>query len=63
MVLPFGRPLTLTVFVQGSIIECFVDDAYAFSCRAYDYRAGGLKLDLVAGEVEIEQWQVRVPRR
>lgn len=63
VVLPFGRPLTLTVFVQGSILECFVDDAYAFSCRAYDYRDGELKLDLVAGEVEIEQWQVRVPRR
>jgi beta-fructofuranosidase len=39
-----AKPVKLQIFVQGSIIECFVNDACAFTCRAYDYRSGRLGL-------------------
>jgi sucrose-6-phosphate hydrolase SacC (GH32 family) len=39
-----GQPVKIQTFVQGSIIECFVNDAYAFSCRAYDFRKGTLRV-------------------
>ena len=38
-------PITVTAFVQGTIIECFINDAFAFSCRAYDCPRGALTLE------------------
>jgi beta-fructofuranosidase len=34
------RPVLIEAFVQGDIIECFINHAFAFSCRAYNYRTG-----------------------
>jgi hypothetical protein len=42
-----------TVFVQGSIIECFVNDAYAFSCRAYGFRQGRLGMEVSGGKAAV----------
>ena len=53
IVLDAATPITLEVFVQGSIIECFVNDAYAFSCRAYDFRQGRLAMDVSGGKATV----------
>lgn len=47
-------------FVQGTLIECFVDGAYAFSCRAYDYRSGALELETVGGSGTIGDLAISV---
>jgi len=49
----FTRPVKIQAFVQGSIIECFIQDAYAFSCRAYNYRAGGLGISVTGGKATV----------
>lgn len=57
------RPNTLRVFVQGPIIECFVNDAYAFTCRAYDYRSGKLGLAVQGGQARVESLTVKTMAR
>jgi hypothetical protein len=47
-----SRPITITAFVQGSIIEFFLDDTYAFSCRAYTWSRGALGLGVKGGKVQ-----------
>lgn len=54
-----GEPITLKVFVQGSIIECFINDAYAFSCRAYHYRSGGVALAIRGGNGTVNSLSIR----
>ena len=44
-----AQPVKIQAFVQGSIIECFINDAYPFSCRAYDFRKGGIALSASGG--------------
>ena len=46
-------------FVTNSIIECFVDDAEAFSIRAYDFLSGALSIEPVGADVEIRGLTVR----
>lgn len=57
--LPLGEEVTVQAFVQGSIIECFINNAYAFSCRAYDLRRGGFQFAVVDGAVTVHEVQVR----
>ncbi|MHB8973412.1 MAG: hypothetical protein ACYC3X_09230 [Pirellulaceae bacterium] len=59
LVLPFGQPVTVTAFVQGTLLECFVNDAYAFSCRAYDFRNGQLLIELIDGSASISDLTLR----
>jgi hypothetical protein len=46
-------------FVQGAIIECFINDRFAFTCRAYDYSKGCLSLETEGGQMEILDLAVR----
>ncbi len=55
------QPVTLTAFVQGSIIECFINDAYAFSCRAYHDRRGKLTFGVDGGNLQVRDLRVRTP--
>lgn len=55
------KPVKIRAFVQGSIIECFINEAYAFSCRAYDCRTGGLALSVEKGTAEIASLTVKLP--
>ena len=55
-------PITIQAFVQGSIIECFVNDAYAFSCRAYEFREGGLGFNVAGGGARITSLEVKTVR-
>ena len=54
-----NEAITLQVFVQGSIIECFINNAYAFSCRAYDFRSGGLEISAKGAGVSVEQLSIK----
>ena len=56
-----GKPVQIQAFVQGSIIECFINDAYPFSCRAYDHRSGKLVLSTEGGAAQVLGLTVRTP--
>ena len=32
-----SKPIKFQAFVQGTIIECFVNDQFAYTCRAYNF--------------------------
>ena len=53
------KPIKIQAFVQGTIIECFINDAYAFSCRAYDFHTGGLALSVSKGSARVEQLSIK----
>jgi hypothetical protein len=53
--------VTLRAFVQGTTIECFVNDAFAFSCRAYNHAAGRLGLKLSKGSADIQELSIKAP--
>jgi beta-fructofuranosidase len=56
-----SRPITVTAFVQGTIIECFINDAFAFSCRAYNWPHGELALGVSGGRVRVLDLAVKTP--
>jgi len=53
------RPIKFQAFVQGTIIECFVNDQYAESCRAYDYHHGKLTIGVNGGTAKILSLDVK----
>lgn len=53
-----AKRVSIQAFVLGPIIECFVNDAYAFSCRAYDLRRGGLGLQVEQGGAEMRRLEI-----
>jgi len=54
------KPVKVQAFVTGSIIEWFVNDAYAFTMRAYDYKEGQLSFTAARCAVDITDLSVRV---
>ncbi len=56
-----SRPIHLRVFTDGSIIECFVNDAYAITRRVYDL-AGGQARVTSSGKLSVERFALRAPR-
>jgi beta-fructofuranosidase len=56
-----SKPVSLRAFVQGSIIECFIDDAYAFSCRAYEARSGQVSMISQDNQSKVLDWTIKVP--
>ena len=55
-----AKPITIQAFVQGSMIETFINDQYAVSCRAYDWPTGKLSLGVSDGEVRVTELKVTV---
>jgi beta-fructofuranosidase len=53
ILLDAGKSISIQAFVQGTTIECFINDAYAFSCRAYNHSAGRLGFTVAKGRVDI----------
>jgi sucrose-6-phosphate hydrolase SacC (GH32 family) len=49
------KPVKIQAFVQGAIIECFINDRLAFTCRAYDYDKGSLGLTVAGGRAIVQQ--------
>jgi hypothetical protein len=54
-----AKPITIRAFVQGSMIETFINDQYALSCRGYDYATGRLGLEVSGGDAEILELAVK----
>jgi sucrose-6-phosphate hydrolase SacC (GH32 family) len=48
-----AQPITVQAFVQGAILECFINGKEAFTCRAYDYSTGGLSIEAAGGAMKI----------
>jgi beta-fructofuranosidase len=57
-----SRPVLVQAFVLDSIIECFINETYAFSCRAYDWPQGKLGLSVNGGRARVLEMSVRTPR-
>ncbi|MHC4755303.1 MAG: GH32 C-terminal domain-containing protein [Planctomycetota bacterium] len=55
-----SKPVKIQAFVQGTIIECFINDQYAFSWRAYDLSNGKLDLSTKGGNSQVESLQLRL---
>ena len=54
-----AKPVKFQAFVQGTIIECFVNDQYAQSCRAYNYQRGRLALSVRGGGAKINSLTIQ----
>lgn len=54
-----GEDIRLEAFVQGSLIECFVNDRHAFSGRAYTNADGALDMLVTGGKAEVRELVVR----
>ena len=48
-----AQPITIQAFVQGAIIECFINARFAFTCRAYDFSTGNLGLQVEGGQMKV----------
>jgi sucrose-6-phosphate hydrolase SacC (GH32 family) len=57
--LDFAAPVKIQAFVQGAILECFVNDRWAFTSRAYDFDAGSLGIRAVDGPAVVKELTVR----
>lgn len=55
-----SKPIAIQAFVQGSMIETFIDDRYAFSCRGYDYATGRLGFAVQGGAMKVTELKVKV---
>jgi beta-fructofuranosidase len=56
-----ATPVKVQAFVQGTIIECFLNDQYAQTCRAYDCRSGTLGLTVTGGSATFTEMTVKIP--
>jgi sucrose-6-phosphate hydrolase SacC (GH32 family) len=56
-----SRPIAIRAFVQGSMMEVFINDRFALSCRGYDYPAGDLGLGVAGGDVRLLELKAKVP--
>jgi sucrose-6-phosphate hydrolase SacC (GH32 family) len=54
-----SKPVKVQAFVTGSIIEWFVNDAYAFTMRAYDFKEGKISLTASRCAVDINDLTVK----
>ncbi|MHB1000227.1 MAG: GH32 C-terminal domain-containing protein [Armatimonadota bacterium] len=56
------KPINIRTFVQGTMIECFINDQYAFSCRGYNSRKGGISLNVEGGEVKVTDLKIKIDK-
>ena len=53
------KPITIQAIVHGTTIECFLNDACAVSCRAYDWPTGKLGLSVIGGKARVRSLSVK----
>ena len=53
-------PLKIRLFVDGTIAECFVNDAYCFTMRIYDSLGTGVSFRSTAPGLTVKDLVVRV---
>lgn len=54
-----SKPVRIQAIVEGSIIECFINEGYAFSCRAYDQKEGALELEVSRGLARLSELTIK----
>jgi hypothetical protein len=54
-----SKPIKFQAFVQGTIIECFVNDQFAYTCRAYNFTKGSLGLNVTGGKAKVLELAVK----
>ena len=54
-----SKPVKFQAFVQGTIIECFINDQFAYTCRAYNYPKGSLGFKVEGGRVQVLELEVK----
>jgi sucrose-6-phosphate hydrolase SacC (GH32 family) len=47
------KPIKFQAFVQGKFIECFINDQYATSCRAFSFYKGKLAFEVKGGDAKV----------
>ena len=55
-----AQPLEVRLFAIGTIIECFIDDRYAFTMRAYDFHGPQLIVRAEQGSFRVQDTAVFV---
>ena len=66
--LNFKDTITVTLFLDHSILEVFIDNVVVLSCRVYPSKANSNKIDLVVSEgaaeiIELNAWQMKSMRQ
>mgnify|MGYP000757881186 FL=1 len=56
------KPLRVQLFIDGTIAECFIDDAYCFTMRIYDLTEGNLSFLSTSPELTVEKVSVKTIR-
>ncbi|HEY3285229.1 MAG TPA: family 43 glycosylhydrolase [Armatimonadota bacterium] len=54
-----AKPVKIEAFLEGTVLECFVNDATALSCRPYNLKAGALGLEATGPGVEVRKLTVK----
>ena len=54
-----GKPIKVQAFVQGTVLECFVNDRFAFSCRDGRYPQGALSFKVNGGNARLLKLAVK----
>jgi len=54
-----GKPFKVQAFVEGSIIECFINDQVAVTCRAQHFPKGVLRFKVDGGKAEVLELKVK----
>lgn len=53
-----SQPIDIRIFWVGDIVECFVNDAWAFTMHAYEKQAGDLSIVSQDGKVNVAEYEV-----
>ena len=54
-----SNPVSVDLFVTGSVCECFVENSYCFTMRIYNFPNGGVSFPEIDPGVEIRNFQVK----
>jgi len=57
-----STPITIQAFVLGTILECFVNDRYAFTLRVCDFLKGDLSLQVQGGQLQVLDLSIKTLR-
>ena len=54
------HPINVKLFLDDTVAECFINDAYCFTMRTFDALQGNLKLDTTKGDFTVKDFTVKV---
>ena len=53
------QPVEVRLFVEDTVTECFINNAYCFTMRTFDARNGALRLDVGKGNIALDAFTVK----